>query len=326
MHADDVVARLHDLLVEGIDQLLVVHAPGMARQILVGVVADRVALPRIGLERCDALVDLVHPAVVARREDGVRQQAPGAGRRVHLGARIGLHLVGQEPVARILRRRAAEQRHLGVAVEEDLLEPVGILEIVQGLRLAHELGIPARLADCLAAAHEAFEPRVVAQEVRVHVHDELVLQPIGTRLGEIDALGLGRRGAVERTVDLVHGDEGGRHAGRGLEEAPARQAVLAAVLVGQRVHARLDLLLPLGLRHRHELVARHDLRRHRSRVVAQSGRGKACTFFVAQHAHGHPPGASSAEARLHTTSSPVLRGRVGRGRAPVQMRAHFRSS
>ena len=31
-----------------------------------------------------------------------------------------------------------------------------------------------------------------------------------------------------------------------------------------------------GLRHRHEFVARHDLRRHRRRIVGQSGRGNAC--------------------------------------------------
>ena len=128
------------------------------------------------------------------------------------------------------------------------LNQLGYLRSSMVCGLPTSVGIPARLADRLAAAHEAFEPRVVAQEVRVHVHDELVLQPIGTRLGEVDAFRLGRRGAVERAVDLVHGDEGRRHAGRGLEEAPARQAVLAAVLVGQRIHARLDLLLPLGLR------------------------------------------------------------------------------
>ena len=49
-------------------------------EVAAGVVADGVALPGIGLERRDALVDLVHPAVVARREDGVRQEPLGAGR------------------------------------------------------------------------------------------------------------------------------------------------------------------------------------------------------------------------------------------------------
>jgi hypothetical protein len=43
-------AGLHQLLVEGIHQLLVVERQGCLRQVLVGVVADRVALERIGLE------------------------------------------------------------------------------------------------------------------------------------------------------------------------------------------------------------------------------------------------------------------------------------
>ena len=202
---------------------------------------------------------------VARREDRVATAAARAGRLVHLGARVELHLVGQEPVARLLRRRAADQRHLGVAVEIDLLEPVRILQVLDRLRLADEAGIPAGLADRLASAHETFEPRVVAQEVRVHVHDELVFQPVGARLGEIDALRLGRRGAVERAIDLVHGDEGRRHAGGGLEEAAAGQACSCAELVAEPLHARLDLLLLPVCGIGQELVARDDLRRHRRR-------------------------------------------------------------
>ena len=84
-------------------------------------------------------------------------------------------------------------------------------------------------------------------------------------------LRLGAAHAEERAVDLVHGDEGRRHAGGGLEEAAARQALRLAELVAERVHARLDLLLLLGLRRRHEFVARDDLRRHRASPCRPAG-------------------------------------------------------
>jgi hypothetical protein len=43
--------------------------------VLVGVVADGVALPRVGLEARVLLLDLLQPAVAAGREDGVREHA-----------------------------------------------------------------------------------------------------------------------------------------------------------------------------------------------------------------------------------------------------------
>ena len=124
----------------------------------------------------------------------------------------------------------------------------------------------------------------------MHVHDELILQPVGPRLREVDALGLGGRGAIERPVDLVHRDERRSHAGGGLEEAPARQAVLLAKLVAERIHARFDLLLLLGLRDRQEFVAGDNLGRHRSRFAGQPRRQQPAMFLVAQHAHGGPRG------------------------------------
>ena len=115
-----------------------------------------------------------------------------AGELVHLGARLGLHLVGEEPVARLLGGRARDQRDLGVAVEEDLLEVVLELQILEGLGLARERRVPARLAHRLARAHEALEARVVAQEMRVHVHDELVRQRLRALVRQLGRRGLGR--------------------------------------------------------------------------------------------------------------------------------------
>ena len=70
-------AGLHRLLVERIHHLLVVEPPwelgGRQR------IADRVGLPGIGLVDLDRLVDLLHPAGLLGRDDGVRQQAARAG-------------------------------------------------------------------------------------------------------------------------------------------------------------------------------------------------------------------------------------------------------
>jgi len=68
---------------------------------------------------------------------------------------------------------------------------------------------------------------------------------------------------------LVHRHEGGGHAGRGLEEFPAVQALLAAELVGHREQARLDLALSFVLRVGIELVAGDDLGRNRRLVLAK---------------------------------------------------------
>ena len=100
VHAHLVVAGLEQLLVERIDELVVVHPPRVLAEVLVGVVADRIALERVGLEVTDGVVDLLHPPWIARREDGVAQQASRAGLTVHAGPRLGLHLVGEEPVLR----------------------------------------------------------------------------------------------------------------------------------------------------------------------------------------------------------------------------------
>src|SRR5438045_6328418 len=83
VNADLVVAHLEQLLVERVDELVVVHAPRMLADVLVGVVADRVALERVRLEVTNGVIDLLHPARVARREDGVAQHAARARLAVH---------------------------------------------------------------------------------------------------------------------------------------------------------------------------------------------------------------------------------------------------
>ncbi|MNC88308.1 hypothetical protein D3C83_41090 [compost metagenome] len=78
----------------------------MLGELLVGVVADGVALERIGLELLVVAVDFLHPAGCARHEDRMREHALGTGFLVDVAAGLRLHLVGEEPVARLFRARA----------------------------------------------------------------------------------------------------------------------------------------------------------------------------------------------------------------------------
>src|SRR3712207_7077448 len=50
---------LQQALVEGVENLLVVHAPGPLGHVLVGVVADRVALEAVGLQLLDRALHLI---------------------------------------------------------------------------------------------------------------------------------------------------------------------------------------------------------------------------------------------------------------------------
>ncbi len=193
----------------------------------------------------------------------MRHHAARASFLVHPVARLRRHLVGQEPVGRDVGRRRGDQRDLGVAVEEHLLLVVLELEILDGLLLLRQLLVPAGLADRRAHVDEVHDARVVAQKVGMHVHDELVLERVGALLGHGGGRRLRPAHLEQRTVDLVHRHERGGHAGRALEESAAVDTLLAGELVGHREQASLDLLLPLVLRVRVELVAGDDLRRNR---------------------------------------------------------------
>jgi len=112
----------------------------------------------------------------------------------------------------------------------------------------------------------------------VAVDDQLprqCLSALGRRLG---CRGLGHADLEEPAEHLVHRDERGRHAGGSLEEAPARQALVAGEPVAQILEPGLDLALLGALPDRHVLVARHDLRRHRRRKRRRLGRLQFAQF------------------------------------------------
>src|SRR5437773_12329018 len=81
--ADLLVARLEQLLVERIDELVVVHPPRVLAAVFVGIVADRIALERVWLEAAEPVIDLFEPARLARGEDRAAQPAARARALVH---------------------------------------------------------------------------------------------------------------------------------------------------------------------------------------------------------------------------------------------------
>ena len=124
----------------------------------------------------------------------------------------------------------------------------------------------------------------------MHVHDELVLERAGALLRHRRRGGFRAAHLEQRPVDLVHRHERGGHAGGGLEESAAVQALLAAEIVGHREQALLDLALPFVLRVGIEFVAGDDLGRDRRLVLAQFGRHQRGKFFFGQlAAHGGSP-------------------------------------
>src|SRR5262249_21500870 len=122
----------------------------MVGELLVGVVADRVALPGIGLIDLDRLVDLVEPARPAWRDYEMRHHAPRAGLLVDLLAGLEHLLLRDEPILGNLRGRVRQQRHLGVAVHVNFFDVVGVFQIVDRLFLVAELLVPAGFSDRLA--------------------------------------------------------------------------------------------------------------------------------------------------------------------------------
>ena len=218
------------------------------------------------------MLERLEPARLTRREDGVRHHALGARFLVDPIARRNRHIVGQEPVLRNVGGRARDQRDLGVAVEEDLLEVVVPLQVLDGLRLVDQRRVPAGFADRLALAHERLDARVVTQEMRVHVHDELVFERIGALLRHGGRRGFRFAHVEDRAEGVVHRHEGRRHAARGLKELAAIQALLAADLVAHFEQTGLDLLLLFALRCGNVFVVGDDLRGDRRGVRQHFGR------------------------------------------------------
>ena len=252
---------LSGLVVEGVHHLLVVQAPrklGWTER-----VADGVGLPRIRLVDRDRLVDLLHPPGLLGRDHGMREQPPRAREIVDHVARLDDLLVGQEPPARIVEWRAGEQRDVGVAVVVDLLDEV--LEFVPDQRggIALQRRVPV-VGGELGEIQELLLIEVVAHEVGLDIEDELSGQAL--RAGSCQ-LGLAGFGGVDledpATIDLVHGEEGRRHAAARLHELPAAQPEPFAVLVGELEDAPLDTLLRFALRRGKVLAVRYNLGRYR---------------------------------------------------------------
>ena len=282
-------ARLHRLVVERIHQLLVVEPPRELRR--VERIADRVALPRIGLVHRDRLVDLVHPARLVGRDQGMRQQPPRAREAVDQRARLGHLRVGQEPPGRIVERRAAQQGQAGVAVVEDLLDVV--LELVAGERgdaLRLQLRVPV-LARELGQAQKLLVVEVVAHEVGLHVEDELAGQALRARLRQLGLARLGRRHLEDvAAVDLVHGNEGRRHAATRAQELPAIEAEPLGIRIGELDDPPLDFLLGGALPWRQILAVGDDLGRdRRCRRGFLGPRDEALFAFTEPITHRFPP-------------------------------------
>jgi hypothetical protein len=171
-----------------------------------------------------------------------------------------------------------DQRDLGIAVEEHLFFVIVELQILDGLFVVVEFLVPAGLAHRLAHIDEAHDAGVVAQEVGVHVHDELVFERIGALLRHRRRRGFGRCYVEQRPVNLVHRHKGRGHAGRGLEKPPAIEPLLAAEIVGHCQQPRLDFALPLVLRIGVKFVAGDDLGRDRGWVPTKFGRHQCGKF------------------------------------------------
>src|SRR4029077_20885199 len=93
VNADILNARRYHLLVALVGHFLVVHAPRITADVLVSVVADRIALAGLRLER-EASVWLAEQAGLPWREDHVTEHTPGAGLVVDFLTRLRHLLVG----------------------------------------------------------------------------------------------------------------------------------------------------------------------------------------------------------------------------------------
>jgi hypothetical protein len=258
--AHGVDAALDDLLVEGVHELLVVEPP--VRALLGGEerIADRVALPAVGLEAGDRVVDLVHPAALLRREDRMAEQAPRVGDPVHSRAGGVDVVVGEEVPVGVVEGRAGQQRHLRIAVDEDLLHVVLELE-AREVVLARQRRVPVLLG-VLREAEQPLLVEVVAHEVGLDVDDELSRERAGA-VGRHAGLLRFRGGDVEEVPEhLVHGEKGGGHPGAARQELAAAEAVPAPEVRRHLLDAGFDLLLLARLRQRIELTVGNDLCRH----------------------------------------------------------------
>jgi hypothetical protein len=224
-------------------------------------IADRVRLPRIRLVGRDRLVDLIHPPRLGRRDHCVGKQAPGSGEIVDHFARLDDLVVGEEPPRRIVERRAAQQRQLGIAVVVDLFDIVEELVPGQTRRLfLLDLRIPV-LGGEVVQAEQFLVVEVVTDEVGLHVEDELPGEALCSRLHQLRRMRFGRVDLEHvGPIDLLHGEEGGGHAAACRQELAAAEAEFLSVLIGKLENPPFDALLSVALCWRKILAVGDDLR------------------------------------------------------------------
>ena len=112
-------------------------------------------------------------------------------------------VIGQQPPGRIVERRARQQRHLGIAVEEDLLQVVVHLVAGERHRRIVDVRVDIRTHRPLGQAEQTFLLEIIADEVGLVVENELagkLAGPVGRpfsghRSGAMDCIRRWRRPA-----------------------------------------------------------------------------------------------------------------------------------
>jgi hypothetical protein len=124
---------------------------------------------------------------------------------------------------------------------------------------------------------------VGAEAREQHAHQRGAPPRLHALVGHLRRRRLGLARGEDLAIDRVHRHEGGGHAGSGLKEAPARQALPRRQPVGHGDEPHLHFLLLARLRLREILVARHDLRRHRRGKCRLLGGEELVQLLAAQH-------------------------------------------
>jgi hypothetical protein len=118
--------------------------------------------------------------------------------------------------------------------------------------------------------------------VRVEVHDELILERIGACVRHFGRRRLGRCRREQRAIDLVHHQEGSRHAAGALKEAPPADPLPHRQFIGQLSEPRLHARLRGRLGARQIFIARNVLRRNRARKGVGCRRQQLIEVFRGQ--------------------------------------------
>ena len=145
------------------------------------------------------------------------------------------------------------------------------------------------LAGEIAETEQLLVIEIVADEVRLHVEDELPGQALCSRHHQ---LRLARLGLLHlehvAAVDLLHGQKCGGHAAARVHELPAAQAEPLGVGIRQLQDPPLEALLRLALRRRKIFAVRYDLGRDRRRSRSRFGtRDEALFAFTEPGTHRH---------------------------------------